>query len=126
MRAIEAGVLYKRGPTGLLLNVQRGTGLGILADADQGRVRTTHVLAQGTQQVSEKLKLGLSYGQSRNSDDTIGTNGLKSNANVTLGAYYSLNTAITLVAEAGQTRSKAFAGPRGKMNGISLGGIMIY
>lgn len=84
------------------------------------------MLAQGTHQVSEKLKLGLSYGQSRNSDDTIGTNGLKSNANVTLGAYYALNTAITLVAEASQTRSKAFAGAKDKMNGISLGGIIMY
>ena len=126
LRAIEAGVLYKAGANGLLLNVQRGTGLGILSDADQGRVRTTHYLAQGTHQATEKLKLGLSYGHSENSDATAGTRGLKSNANVTLGAYYALNSAITLVAEGGQTRSTAFIGGRDKMNGVSLGGIIFF
>jgi predicted porin len=126
MRAIEAGVLYQSGPAGVLFNVQRGTGLGILSDADQGRVRSTHVLVQGTYKVSDKLKLGLSYGHSENSDDAVGTGGLKSNANVTLGAYYALNSAITLVAEGGQTRSKAFAGPRDKMNGVALGGIIFF
>jgi len=126
LRGIEAGVLYQSGPIGLLFNVQRGRGLGILADADQGRVRTTHVLAQGTYQLSEKLKLGISYGHSKNADDTIGTGGLKSNGNFTAGAYYALNDAITLVAEGSQTRSKAFAGPRDKMNGIALGGMIRF
>jgi len=126
LRAIEAGLLYKAGANGVLLNVQRGTGLGILSDADQGRVRTTHYLAQGTHQATDKLKLGLSYGHSENSDATAGTRGLKSNANVTLGAYYALNSAITLVAEGGQTRSTAFIGGRDKMNGVSLGGIIFF
>ena len=126
LRGIEAGVLYASGPIGILFNVQRGRGLGMLADADQGRVRTTHVFAQGTYQLSEKLKVGLSYGHSKNADDTIGTGGLKSNSNVTAGAYYALNDAITLVAEGSQTRSKAFAGPRDKMNGIALGGIIHF
>jgi predicted porin len=126
MRAVEAGVLYTSGPAGLLLNFQSGRGLGILSDADQGRVRTRHVLVQGTYKVSDQVKVGLSYGHSKNSDDAAGTGGLKSNANVTLGAYYALNSAITLVAEAGQTRSKAFAGPRDKMNGIALGGTIFF
>jgi predicted porin len=126
MRAIEAGVLYTAGPAGLLLNFQSGRGLGILSDADQGRVRTRHVLVQGTYKVSDQVKVGLSYGHSKNSEDAAGTGGLKSNANVTLGAYYALNSAITLVAEAGQTRSKAFAGPRDKMNGVALGGIIFF
>jgi predicted porin len=126
MRAIEAGVLYQSGPTGLLLNVQRGEGLGILSDGDQGPLYTTHVLAQGTYKLSEQLKIGLSYGQSRNSGQTAGSGGLKSNQNYTLGAYYALNSAITLVAEAGQTRSKALAGPHDKMNGIALGGIIFF
>lgn len=126
MRAFELGALYQAGPAGLLLNFQAGTGLGILSDADQGRVRSRHVLVQGTYKVSDQIKLGLSYGHSENSDDAAGTGGLKSNANVTLGAYYALNSAITLVAEAGHTRSKAFAGPRDKMNGIALGGIIFF
>ena len=126
LRGIEAGVLYQSGPLGVLVNVQRGRGLGILADADQGRVRTTHVLAQGTYKVSEQLKLGLSYGRSENDDNTVGTGGLESNANLTAGAYYALNSAITLVAEAGQTRSKGFGGARDKMNGVALGGIIFF
>jgi predicted porin len=126
MRAIEAGVLYQFGPAGLLLNVQRGRGLGILSDGDQGPVRSTHILAQGTYKLSDQLKVGLSYGRSKNSEGSAGTGGLKSNTNFTLGAYYSLNSAITLVAEGGQTRSKAFAGPRDKMNGIALGGIIFF
>lgn len=126
MRAIEAGALYQSGTIGLLVNVQRGTGLGILSDADQGRVRSTHVFAQGTYKVSDKLKVGVSYGHSENSDNAVGTGGLESNANVTVGAYYSLNSAITLVAEGGHTRSKGFVGGRDKMNGIALGGIIFF
>jgi predicted porin len=126
MRGIEAGVLYQAGPAGLLLNVQRGTGLGILSDADQGRVRTTHFLAQGTYKLSDKLKLGISYGQSENDENTTGTGGLESNRNLTFGAYYALNSAITLVAEAGQTRSEGFGGAQDKMNGIALGGIIMF
>lgn len=126
LRGIEAGVLYQAGPAGILLNFQRGRGLGILSDADQGRVRTTHFLVQGTYKVSDKLKLGISYGRSENDDDTLGTGGLESNANLTAGAYYALNSAITLVAEGGQTRSKGFGGGRDKMNGVSLGGIIFF
>jgi predicted porin len=126
LRGFEAGALYQTGPIGLLLNVQRGRGLGILSDADQGRVRTTHVLAQGTYKASDKLNVGLSYGISENDDNTVGTGGLESNRNITVGAYYSLNSAITLVAEGGQTRSKGFGGGRDKMNGVSLGGFFSF
>ena len=126
LRGIEVGALFQSGPAGLLLNVQRGRGLGILSDADQGRVRTTHVFAQGTYKLSDVLKLGISYGISKNADNTPGTGGLKSNANLTAGAYYALNSAITLVGEVGQTRSKDFGGARDKMNGISLGGIISF
>jgi predicted porin len=86
----------------------------------QGLVRA------GTYKPSDKLKLGLSYGISRNDDNTIGTGGLKSNANLTLGLYYQMTSAITLVGEIGQTRSKGFAGGEGKMNGASLGGIIFF
>lgn len=126
LRGVEAGVLFQAGPAGLLLNVQRGRGLGILSDADQGRVRTTHFLAQGTYKAMDKLKVGLSYGMSENDDNTVGTGGLESNRNLTVGAYYSLSSAITLVAEGGQTRSKGFGGGRDKMNGVSLGGIIFF
>ncbi|MBB3224916.1 porin [Pseudoduganella umbonata] len=126
MRGIEAGASLQAGPAGFLVNVQRGTALGILSDADQGDVRTTHYLVQATYKVTDALKLGVAYGRSRNSDAAPGTAGLKSNSNATLGAYYALNSAITLVAEAGQTRSEAFAGAEGTMNGVSLGGIIFF
>ena len=126
MRGFEAGASYSAGALGLLVNVQSGTGLGILSDADQGDTKSLNYLAQGTFKASEKVKLGLSYGVSENDANTPGTRGLKSNANLTAGVYYTLNSAITLVAEAGQTRSEAFNGASARMNGVALGGIIFF
>ncbi|RJG11173.1 porin [Massilia cavernae] len=125
MTGVEIGGSYTAGSLGLLANVQRGSGLGILSDADQGDTDSMNWLGQATWKM-EKLKLGLSYGISENDDDTPGTRGLKSNANLTAGAYYSLNSMITLVAEAGQTRSKSFAGQTARMNGVAVGGIIFF
>ncbi|MDN2713261.1 porin [Janthinobacterium sp. SUN118] len=126
MHGVEVGGSYQMGPAGVLFNFQGGKGLGILSDADQGDTKSKNWLLQGTYKATDKLKLGLSYGISKNDDDTAGTGGLKSNANLTLGAYYALNSAITLVGELGQTRSKGFAGGEAKMNGVSLGGIIFF
>ncbi len=126
MRGVEVGASYSAGALGLLANVQSGKGLGILSDADQGDVKSLNYLAQATFKATEKVKLGLSYGVSENDDNTAGTGGLKSNANLTLGAYYTLNSAITLVAEAGQTRSRGFSGGTARMNGAALGGIIFF
>lgn len=126
MRAFEVGASYSAGALGVLANVQTGKALGILSDADQGDVKSTNYFVQGTFKTSDKLKLGLSYGVSENDDNKPGTGGLKSNSNLTLGGYYSLNSAITLVAEVGQTRSKAFNGASARMNGVSVGGIIFF
>lgn len=126
MRGVEAGASYSAGAFGVLANVQSGKGLGILSDADQGDVKSMNYLAQATFKATEKLKLGVNYGVSENDDNKPGTGGLKSNANLTVGAYYTLNSVITLVAEAGQTRSKAFAGSSARMNGVSAGGIIFF
>lgn len=126
MAGLELGASYTTGPASLLVNVQGGTGLGILSDADQGDTKSKNYLVQGTYKAMDKLKLGVSYGISENDDNTVGTGGLKSNANLTLGAYYSLNSVITLVGEVGQTRSKAFAGTTARMNGVSVGGIIFF
>jgi hypothetical protein len=40
--------------------------------------------------------------------------------------YYSLTSAISLVGEVGQTRSKGFNGGEAKMNGVSVGGIIFF
>lgn len=126
MTGMEAGVSYQAGPLAVLANVQGGKGLGILSDADQGDTKSKNYFAQATYKVSGKLKAGLSYGISKNDDNTAAVNGLESNANLTAGLYYTLNSVITLVGEVGQTRSKAFSGAQGKMNGVSLGGIIFF
>lgn len=126
MTGWEAGASLQQGAFGLLANYQGGKGLGVLSDADQGNVRSKHWLLQGTYKTSEKLKLGVGYGASRNDDNTAGTGGLKSNSNLTLGAYYSLTGAITLVGEVGRTRSKSFTGGEARMNGGSFGGILFF
>ena len=126
MNGYEAGASYQLGAAGVLVNAQAGRALGILSDADQGDVRSKHVLVLGTFKTTDALKLGLSWGRSANDDETPGTGGLKSNANVTAGAYYALNSLITLVAEVGQTRSKAFDGATARMNGGAVGGIIFF
>jgi predicted porin len=126
MSAFEAGASYSEGALGLLANVQGGKGLGVLSDADQGDTTARNYFVQGTYKATDKMKLGLGYGISKNSDSNAGTGGLKSNANLTLGAYYALNSVITLVGEIGQTRSKGFNGNEAKLNGASLGGIILF
>jgi predicted porin len=126
MSAYEAGASYNEGALGLLANFQGGKGLGVLSDADQGETKARNYFVQGTYKATDKMKLGLGYGISKNSDNNVGTGGLKSNANLTLGAYYTLNSAITLVGEVGQTRSKGFNGSEAKMSGASLGGIIFF
>lgn len=126
MRGVEIGASYTAGVFGVLVNAQGGKGLGILSDADQGDTRSKNYLAQATMKASDKLKFGLSYGISRNDEDTAASGALKSNANLTAGAYYALNSAITLVGELGQTRSKGFADSSARMNGASLGGIIFF
>lgn len=126
MGAFEVGGSYSAGDFGVLANVQGGKALGILSDADQGDVKSLNYFLQGTCKLSPKLKVGVGYGLSENDDNKAGTGGLKSNANLTVGAYYSLNSVITLVAEAGQTRSKGFSGSSARMNGVALGGIIFF
>jgi predicted porin len=126
MTGVELGASITAGAAGLLVNAQGGKALGILSDADQGDTKSKNYLVQGTLKTSDKLKLGASYGISQNDDNTAGTRGLKSNANLTLGTYYSLNSLITLVAEVGQTRSKSFSGLSTRMNGVALGGIIFF
>ena len=122
----EIGASVKAGRFGLLANVQSGKGLGILSDGDQEQTRSTNWLAQGTFAATDKLKLGLNYGLSRNKDETAATGGLKSNANATLGAYYSLTKSITLGFEAGRTESEGFDGEKVRMDGASIGGIVFF
>lgn len=124
MNATELGASVTSGPLGLVATVQSGKGLGILADADQGDIKTSNVFLQGTYQATPKAKVGLGWGRSKN--DTGAGTGLKSNANVTAGLYYSLTKSLTLVGELGQTTSKAFSGASAKQSSVAFGGIFFF
>jgi len=126
MRGFEAGASVTAGRFGGLVNIQSGTGLGILADGDQEDAKSTNWLAQGTFAITSKVKLGANYGISRNRDDTLATGGLKSNANATVGAYWQITRSITLALEGSRTRSEAFDGTTVDMNGGSVGGIIFF
>lgn len=124
MNATEIGASVTAGPFGAVATFQSGKGLGILADGDQGKNKTTNTFLQGTYQATERVKLGLGWGKSKN-DDGTGT-ALQSNQNVTGGLYYQLTKNLTLVGELGETTSKAFNGNSAKQNNLSLGGIFFF
>lgn len=126
----EIGASYAGGPFGLLVNYQEGRGIGILSDGDQGDVKGRNYLVQGTYALSEKLKFGLNYGESRTKDNNsynyLLNSGFKSNANATGGLYYKLTKSVTLVGEFGRTESKDYLGQTAKLWGGSLGGIVFF
>jgi|AraplaDrversion2_2_1032049.scaffolds.fasta_scaffold01266_9 predicted porin len=126
MNAVEVGATLDYEQFAFLANFQKGKALGLLSDADQGNVKSTHYFLQGVYKVDGKLKIGLNWGESKNDDNGPGTGGLEKNTNVTLGAYYALNKALTLVGEIGQTRSHPFDGGSSHMNGIAVGGFFTF
>lgn len=123
MSGVELGGSAAFGNLGLLANLQKGKGLGVLADGDNGDQKQTNWVLQGTMTL-DKLKLGLSLGETRLDGGT--GNSLKRNANTTLGAYYSLTRSVTLVGELSDTRSRSVAGNTAKMSGVALGGILFF
>jgi len=126
MNAVEVGAAMDYGQFAFLANFQKGKALGLLSDADQGDVKSTHWFLQGVYKVDDRLKVGLNWGESKNDDNGPGTGGLEKNTNVTLGAYYALNKALTLVGELGQTRSHPFNGGSSRMNGVAVGGFFSF
>lgn len=122
----ELGASYKIGKFGVLGNIQEGRGLGILADGDQSNAKGLNYLIQGTFQATDKLKLGLSAGESRNKDDLASAADFKSNTNYTAGAYYALTKSVTLSFELSQTRSKDFNGQSARLNGANIGGFVFF
>jgi predicted porin len=124
MNAGEIGASYNAGQFGLLANYQRGDGLGIVTDGDQGDTKQEHWLVQGTFSPVEKVKLGLSYGQSENVD-AIGAQ-FENNRNLTAGVYYSLTKEVTLVGEISTTRSELANGAEDRMKGAAVGAIFFF
>jgi predicted porin len=123
MKGVEVGGQFNYEDFSLLGNIQSGTGLGVLADGDNGNTKSTAWLLQGTYKMG-KIKLGLSSGSTKLKDAT-GT-GLKDNTNTTAGVYYSLTKSVTLVGEVSSTKSKSAAGESAKMSGVALGGILFF
>ena len=122
----EIGASFTAGRFSGLANIQSGKGLGILSDGDQNDTKSTNWLVQGTFAATDKLKLGVNYGISKNRDDTPVTGGLESNANATAGGYYQITPSVTLALEVSRTQSEAFDGTRVDMNGASFGGIIFF
>ncbi|MBS7457103.1 porin [Coralloluteibacterium stylophorae] len=126
MAGVELGASYTGGPLKVLVNVQQGDGLGILADGDQGDVEALHWFAQTTWALDEQWTLGLNYGVSKNRDAPLGDATLESNRNATLGAYFKLTESVTLAGEVSQTRSEDYGGNEARMNGLAFGGIIFF
>jgi predicted porin len=126
----EIGAVLTAGGFSFLANVEKGNGIGILADGDQGDVDGFNWLLQGTYKFTDKMKFGVSYGESKNEDDndynTIYNSSFKSNENLTVGLYYALTSSVTLAAEVGETRSKDYIGQEAKQYGGSIGGIVFF
>lgn len=124
--AVEIGGSASFGGFGLVANYQEGKGIGILSDADQGNVKGKNYVVQGTYQLTDRVKVGLGNGRSRNETNAAGTGGLRSNENTTAGVYFNLTKGLTLVGEVGQTKSKAFGGNSAKQNSLAVGGIFFF
>jgi hypothetical protein len=125
MNASEVGASLASGPFGLVANYQTGNGLGLLADGDQGDIKSTNSFVQATYKATAKLKLGLGVGKGGNDKAPTGLN-LRSNQNTTAAAYYSLTPSLTMVGEVGNTTSKGFDGKEAKQNSIAVGGIFFF
>lgn len=135
MNASEVGGSISSGPFGLVANYQTGTGVGLLADGDQGNVKSTNTFVQATYKATSKLKLGVGVGKGTNDSTPYGANAaataseaknLRSNQNTTVAAYYSVTSNFTAVGELGNTTSKGFDGKEGKQNSIAVGGIFFF
>jgi predicted porin len=124
MSGAEVGGSYDFGGFGLLGNYQSGKGIGVVADGDSGAVKQDNYLLQATVKLSAEVKLGLGYGESKLKSGS--GNGLQKNSNLTLGSYYQLTPAVTLVAELSRSESKPFVGDKARQNGASLGAILFF
>jgi predicted porin len=108
------------------------TGLYILPTSASGEKRdSSGGYIQGTYKF-DKLKFGLSYGESRLSlaDDEkllkYSTDLLKQNDSTVAGIYYSLTKNVTLVGEYINTEAKAWNGNKASEDTYAIGGIIFF
>jgi predicted porin len=121
------GVLYGYsgkglGTTGLyILPVSAG---GDKRDSDGGYIQGSYKF--------DRLKLGVSYGESRlklaSDEDSgrISSDLLKRNSSAVGGLYFSLTKSITLVGEVIDTKARAWNGNQAKETTYALGGIIFF
>ncbi len=124
MNASEVGATVNAGPIDLLANYQTGTGLGVLADADQGNVKGQNTFVQATYKVAPKVKVGLGSGKSENKSGS--GSAFRSNQSTTAGVYFNLTPSLTLVGEVGDTTSKDYSNSQAKQKSYSFGGIFFF
>jgi len=102
--------------------------IGVLSDDGAGNKRkSSGGYVQGTYKIG-KVKLGLSYGESKldcTSQEACTTLLDKNDAGIA-SIYYSLTKSITLVAEYINTESKAHNGDKNKQETFALGGIIFF
>jgi predicted porin len=97
-------------------------------DAAGNKRKSSGGYVQGTYKIG-KVKLGLSYGESKlekSSAEAAGTALLDKNDAGIASIYYSLTKSITLVAEYINTESKAQNGDKNKQETLALGGIIFF
>jgi predicted porin len=122
------GVLY--GYTGSGLGT---TGLYVLATSADGQKRDSDGgYAQLTYKF-DKVKLGVSYGESRlsltSSENALGAGNsdlVKRNSSGVFGVYFSLTKSITLLGEYIDTKAKAFNGNSASETTYAIGGIIFF
>ena len=122
------GVLYGYSGSGV-----GTTGLYVLATSDLGRKRDSD---GGYAQLSykfDRVKLGVSYGESRlkltSDEKALGASAsdlVKTNKSGVGGIYFSLTKSITLVGEYINTKSTAFNGNSASEDTYAIGGIIFF
>jgi predicted porin len=139
---VDGGVKLDFGPFEGVVYLYDGNGIGttgffILAtSADGSKRRSDGGYVQATYKWN-KLKLGLSYGESdlklADGEAAFGNNLVKRNASGVAGVYYSLTKSITLVGEFIDTKSSAWGSPVPGVSSdsatekdLAIGGILFF
>ncbi|HZR37041.1 MAG TPA: porin, partial [Nevskia sp.] len=104
------------------------TGLFVLSDDGAGHKRPSDgYLGQVTYKI-DKVKVGVSYGESRlrlaegEANPTL----VKSNRRITGGVYYSLTKNLTLLSEVSDVRSKAHSGDSNSSVNVNAGAFLSF
>lgn len=131
----EGGVKVGMGSFEALVSGFSGEGLGISTIGAQflggfangKRLESEGVFVQGTFQATNKLKVGVSYGENTDKD-LVALNSETTNEAVATGAYYNLTKSVTLVGEyiSEKASNTAVVGDSTKTKTLSLGAILFF